>query len=359
VNRVQQLGAVFLTFLILLLVASYFLAMLLGPALFFFTPAGLDFSQTFVKGPPIMLLLLFAFYVPFEVNSGQLFMFLWGVFVLCFAVAWRLRESLHEVAGKIFSRPLSKIFNNWLFVMPIIASVLFSAVIFIINIQDRFGIPTGAIPEPKTDFDRFNLYLNLSYAPLVEEIGFRITPIGTFLLAYLFLIKSVQSTVTMSSRQRFKLFLYSFLYPDGAKKMVGDKTVAVNGIRNGISRGEWVMLLITSVIFGVAHVISPPPLGWEVGKFTSTFVQGFVFGIVYLAYGFQACILLHWFFNYYFYTYELSTQYYSNMYGITLWIENINLTLGRLGLIAFTIWGLMKISRRFETAPQEPSAPSP
>ena len=66
-----------------ILIASYLLAMLLGPAIFFLTSAGLDFSITPVH-PPILLLFLFAFYAPFELNTGQLFMVSWIVFVICF-----------------------------------------------------------------------------------------------------------------------------------------------------------------------------------------------------------------------------------------------------------------------------------
>jgi len=338
VNKVsQRLILAALTVVVFLLVASYFLAMLLGPSLFFLTPAGIDFSRTS--------------------QTGQLFMLIWSVFVLCFVVAWSLRDSFHEVIRRAFSRPLSKIFNNWLFVMPIIASMLFSAVFLIIDVQDMFRIPTGAIPEPKTDLEFFDLYLNLSYVSVVEEIGFRLAPIGTFLFAYLFLVKSVERTIAMPSRQRFKLFLFSFFYPEGAKQMVGEKSVAVNGIFHGISRGEWIMLLITSITFGASHVVSG--IGWEIGKVTSTFIQGFVFGIVYMAYGFQAPILMHWFFNYYFYTYELSAKYYPNTTGILSFIENFNLTLGRLGLIAFLFWVLMKISKRRFKASREPNAVSP
>jgi len=134
--------------------------------------------------------------------------------------------------------------------------------------------------------------------------------------------------------------VFSFLYPDGAKNVIGEKTVALNGF-NGISRREWIMMLITAIIFGVAHIVSG--IGWEIGKVTSTFVQGFVFAIVYLAYGFQAPILLHWFFNYYSYTYYLSTQYFPNTVDIFAWSEFITLMLGVLSLIGFAILGLRKI----------------
>jgi hypothetical protein len=329
--------------------------MLLGPALFFLTPAGLNFSTTPIQ-PPI-LLFLFAFYAPFELNMGQLFMLSWSVFALCFVLAWRLRESFHEVVGKISSRPLSKVFNNWLFAMPIIASALLVAVVLIIGLQNLFNVPTGAIPTPETDAEVFQLYSELSYAPLIEEVGFRITPIGAFFLAYLFLVKSFEKRVALSSWQRFKLFVFSFLYPDGAKNIVGEKTVAVNGIFNGISKGEWIIILITSIIFGVAHILSG--IGWEVGKVTSTFIQGFVFAIVYIAYGFQAPILMHWFFNYYFYTYEVSAQYYANTFAVFAWVEFITLIVGTLSLIAFIIMGLKKILSSRKMGQLNPNAFSP
>ena len=341
-----------LVIVVFLLLASYLLAMLLGPALFFFTPAGLDFSKTSVQ-PPVFLLFFFGFIVPFKLNTFQIFMFSWSIFVLCFVIAWRLRKSFHEVVGTTSSRSLSKIFGNWLFVMPVIASALLVGFILITGLQDLFKVPTGALPTPQTDIEVFDLYLNISYAPLIEEVGFRITPIGGFLLVYLFLIKTFENKVTLSSWQRFKLFVFSFLYPDSAKNIVGEKTVAVNGF-NGISRGEWIIILTTSIMFGIAHILTG--IGWEIGKVTSTSVEGFVFAIVYLAYGFQAPILMHWFLNYYSYTIYLSTQYYPNTLGIFAWIEFITLILGVLSLIGFAILGLKKISNHRRTVPQEPNA---
>jgi membrane protease YdiL (CAAX protease family) len=351
VNKLQMLGIVALTVVVFLLVASYFLAMLLGPTLFFLTPAGLNFSLGEVQ-PPILLFLFFGFYVPFALNASLFFMLLWGIFVLCFLAAWRLRESFHDVVSKVFSRPFSKLLNNWLFAMPIIASTLLTAVSFLIALQESFGVPTGAIPTPQTDAQYFDLYLSLSYASVIEEVGFRITPIGTFLLAQLLLTQSGRSLGTVSFRQRLEFFLTSFLYPDRAKKLVGGKNVAVNGIKEGISRGEWIMLLLTSLIFGAAHLISG--IGWEAGKITSTFLQGFVFGVVYLAYGVQAPILLHWFFNYYFYSYELGTRYLSSGLEVFGLIEILTLMLGVFSLVVFAVLELKRILARQKQASSEP-----
>jgi membrane protease YdiL (CAAX protease family) len=356
VNNVQKPSIVILTVLVLILVFSYILAMFLGPALFFQTPQGLNFSTESVQ-PPILLFLLFGFYSPFILTSGEFFLFLWSLFVLCFAGAYALRESFHKVLSKAFSRPFSKLFNNWLFTMPIVACMLFAAVTYIIEFQNLFNVPTGALPTPQTDTEAFNLYLNLSYAPIVEELGFRISAIGVLVLARLLLIQSEQSASFQSFRQRLGFLFASFLCPDKAKSMVGVKNVATNGIREGISRSEWAMLLITSLVFGAAHLLSG--IGWEVGKITSTFVQGFVFGIVYLAYGAQAPILLHWFFNYYFYSYELGTSYYSSGFQFFSWIEDLTLYLGVFFLVILAVWRLQKIISRRRMVTPEPTASVP
>jgi len=356
VNHVQKFGILALIVVVFVLVASYFLAMLLGPALFFLTPAGLEFSLGEVQ-PPMLLFLFFGFYLPFSLNSGQFFLLLWTIFVLCFFAAWRLRESFHQVVSKALSRPFSKLFKNWLFAMPTIASTLLVVVLSIIGLQDLFGVPTGTIPIPETDAERFDLYINLSNASIIEEVGFRITPIGAFLFASLLLIHDERDAVKASLGQRFKLLLTSFLYPDKAKSMVGARSVAINGVRVGISRGEWTMLLITSLVFGAAHLVAG--IGWEAGKITSALLQGFVFGIVYLVYGVHAPILLHWFFNYYFYTYELEAWYFPSGFEVFAPIEILTLLLGVVFLVFFAFLELKRIMRRGKPASAEPIVSAP
>jgi len=229
--------------------------------------------------------------------------------------------------------------------MPVVASTLLFAVSLIIAVQDLGGVPTGGLPAPQTDVEAFSLYLNLTYAPLTEEIGFRIFPIGIFLAAHLLVSQAELGTTSQSFFQRLKLLLFSFLYPDKAKRMVeGVKNVAANGVLDGISKSEWIMLLFTSLVFGAAHIVSGA--GWEFGKITSTFVQGFVFGLVYLAYGVQASILLHWFFNYYFYSFELAAHCLSSGFDFFVWIELLTLRLGLVFLVVFTYFGVKRILSR-------------
>jgi len=281
--------------LVLFLVSSYILSIPLGAALFFFTPEGVAVSKLFLPPSvlPIFLFTIFGFYIPAAINVGLAFLFLLGVNVVCFAGAWISRESLHDVVRKGFSRPFTKLFNNNLFAMPIIASMLLIAFIVIHVVLD---VPTGPGPFPPSE-DPLQPFINFfesTYLSLVEEVGFRISPIGTFLLVYLFWVK--KEGAALSGGGLLKVLFLIPLNPDKAKELLGVKTVREFGIR-GISLAEWGIIVFTSVAFGLAHPLLSS--GWEPGKAISTSIVGLAFGLAYLLYGAQAPILLHWFNNYF------------------------------------------------------------
>ena len=328
---------------VLLLISSYFLSMPFGAALFFFTPEGSAFSKLSLPPTefPMLLFMIFGFYIPVTASYGLAFLVLLAVYVVCFAGAWISRESLHDVVRKGFSRPFTKLFNNNLFAMPIIASMLFTAVIAIYFFQESQGIPTGSLPET----DPYHLFFQLTSSPVLEEISFRISTIGIFLVVYLFLVGS-KKLATLSGEQALKVALLIPLYPDKAKKLLGVKTVSEFGIK-GISRGEWIMVIITSFAFGLAHYI----FGWGPGKITTATLDGFVFGLAYLFYGIQAPILLHWFFNYYWYGFSLALDVYPNSFSLILIIfivEIVTLIVGVLGwsifagLLGVRVYGRVK-----------------
>jgi hypothetical protein len=296
-----------------LLIATYVLSIFVGLALFF-TPAGMEFGLSNT--------------LPF-----LQFLSLWVIFMLCFVAAWKMRKSFREVVSKAFKSPFLKLFDNWLFAMPIIASTLLFVVSSIIDLQNLINVPTGSLPPPSTDAETFELYLGLTRAPVIEELAFRVIPIGIIVLARLLLTQGNSGGSVQPVKQKLRFFLFSFLFPDKAKGLVGVENVEANGIVKGISKDEWLILLFTSVVFAVAHVVSG--VGWQFGKVTSSFVQGFVFGLVFLVYGVQAGILLHWFFNYYFYTFELGNYYLSLNVGFFSWIEPFSLLLGAVFSIIF------------------------
>jgi len=340
-----------LILIVIFLVSSYFLAIFLGPALMF-SPEGLTASNEHVH-LPILLFIIIGFYTPIALNVGLVFLFLWGVFAVCFIAAWKFRENFHGVIEKGFSRPVKKLFDNWLFAMPIITSMMLIAVIAIHSFQEAHGVPTGELPLPS---NRFEALFELSYAALIEEIGFRVTPIGAFLIVYLFWVGR-KNAVTLSLGERLKLFFTAPLFPDEAKKMVGVRTVGDFGVRSGISLGEWVMVLFTSIIFGLAHYLSGG--GWEFGKITSASVVGLAMGLTYLLYGVQAPILLHWFFNYYNYAYYFASELYTPVLITFILVNSITLTLGILGWLAVTILGLRKMFRAITKRDKSQLTPLP
>ncbi len=358
IKFLRSLLVVPLTIFVLFLVSSYFLSLPLGVALFFFTPSGLDVSRLYLLKLPVELFMVVDFYVPVTINVGLAFLFLSGVYALCFVGAWMSRESLHNVVRKSFSRPFTKLLNNNLFAMPIITSMLFTAVIAISYFQESHGIPTGPAPEWGNPFETF--FIGGALLTLVEEIGFRISTIGVFLIVYLFLVgkKSVES---WSAGQALKVAFLIPLYPDKAKKALSVKTVSEFGIR-GISLGEWIVVIITSLVFGWAHVGHP----WGLGKFTTATLVGLAFGLAYLLYGAQGPILLHWFFNYYWmllFSEDLALKFYPIVYPISFLILFATLILGVVGCSMFTVLLGVRLYRRRkrDVAPPDvpPSPPTP
>ena len=313
----------------LFLIFSYFLAIPMGLTLFFFTPEGSAFSTRFLIALPVELFMLVYFYVPVTINVGLAFLFLLGVYALCFVGAWMSRESLGNVVRKSLSRPFTKLFNNNLFAMPLITSMLIIAVIAISSFQESVGVPTGSPPEWESQFESF--FIGGALLTLVEEIGFRISPIGVFLIVYLFLVRR-KTVASWSAEHALKVAFLIPLYPDKAKKSLGLMTVGEFGIR-GISLAEWIMVIITSSVFGWAHVGRP----WGPGKFATATLVGLAFGLAYLLYGAQAPILLHWFFNYYGYTYSLALDFYPIVSPIVYLVDFAILIFGVIGWPMFMI----------------------
>ncbi|MBT7253024.1 MAG: CPBP family intramembrane metalloprotease, partial [Candidatus Nitrosopelagicus sp.] len=148
--------------------------------------------------------------------------------------------------------------------------VLISAVITII--QKNFGI----ITEPPDTANDLILFLQISVAPITEEIGFRLVLIGI----PLFLIYSHKSSI--------KFFFKSLWAPHSTLHIYENKKAI------GI-------IVIVGIFFGVAHVISGEP--WTTGKILQASIGGIILGWVYFRYGLAAAIILHWATNYFIYSY--------------------------------------------------------
>lgn len=331
-----------------IVVASYWFVLMIGYGFVFFTPEGVSVGM---EPFPAYFLLFFVvgFYIPVEASA--VFSLLVILYVLCFTAAWKWRESFHSVLRKSFSLSFRSFFKNFLLVMPLISSMVLLAVMGIIYAQDLLGVQTGQ-PIWGAGTPKQQIFLELAYAPFAEELGFRLIPIGLFMILYVFMMGR---TIGVGG---LRLLVASVLYPEGAKRAAGLPNVSEHGILRGISKGEWIMIVSTSVLFGFAHLLSG--IGWEVGKITSVSLQGFVFALTYIAYGFAAPILLHWFFNYYlfFFDPEIVSEFFPTADPVLLAIETVIIVLGIVGWAAFTAAGIRRLAK-LSTAKQEVSQTTP
>ncbi len=318
-----------LSSMVVFMVATYFLALVLGMALIFFAPGGVAVSQGFLDKAPLVLFMLFPFNLRLGTSLGVLFTFLLLIYLMCLLAAWLGPvKSFPSAVRDGFHDPIGRLFGNCLYSTPLIASMLFLAAFAIQSFQDGLGIPTGHISFS----DPFKGLIDLAYASVAEEIGYRISPIGVLLLAYVFWIGRTR-VAEMPWHDRVKLVFLAFLFPSGAKDLLGLKTVSKSGIRNGVSTPEWAMLVVTSLQFGLAHFLSGT--GWKLGKIASASFLGFGMGLSYLIYGAHAPVLIHLFFNYYLTAYNIAAETYP--IGLQYVNQAIDVVIFALGTIGWLI----------------------
>ena len=338
-EALKLFAKMFLVITVIFTVILYLIAIVLGPALFYFTPEGLITSMLRSSALSIWFLNI-TVHIPIRLEFGVIFFGLWSIFTLSLVAAWKLRENFHKTIKESIVRPTRKLFSSCLFAMPIINSMTLIAVVTIQSFQEAGGIPTGTSPIPS---DPFLAFVDLSYSAVIEEVGFRFLPIGAFLIIFLLLTKR---KTTFSFKQKIKLSFTAILFPDRAKRMVGTKTVSDHGVWAGISLGEWGMVTFTSVVFGLAHF--DPGVSWEIGKVTSAGFAGLVIGISYLVYGAHASIIIHWFFNVYNDTFFLLSDLYPTATPLANAVAIINVILGILGWSVLVVLGSLKLVRAIQ-----------
>lgn len=332
-DAVKLFAKLFLVITTVVTVFLYLFAIILEPLLFYLTPEGLTSSAFHLSVLPLWFLNI-PIRIPIDLNLGIVFFGLWSIFTLSFVAAWKIKENFHATIKHALTKPAQKLFSNSLFAMPVINSMTLIAVIVISSIQEVGGIPTGTSPitgEPFTDF------FELSYSAVVEEVGFRLLPIGFFIFLSLILVAK-KKELNFSLAQKIKLFFAAILFPEKAKTMAKTKTVTIHGVRNGISTGEWGMLLFTSLVFGLAHF--NPGVSWDVGKISSATIAGLIIGFSYLVYGAHTAIIAHWFFNSYTDTYILLSEVYPFTEPLANVVAVLSLILGILGwgYVAYVGW---------------------
>ncbi len=222
---------------------------------------------------------------------------------------------------------------NWLVAMPLVSSTLLIIVLILTYSLNAAGIPSGTLNEK----DASLLFANLTYSPIAEEVGFRITTLG--LLVGIRAIWHYSRSNSVSASKVARTILSALLSPERAKENTGLQSIG-NSSWRGIHWTEWILLLFTSSVFGIDHVTSGA--GWGPGKALTAGLSGFILGIVYLGYGAYADILLHWFFNFYFEAFIIGAAFSGIITALGDLAALLTFAVGALGFLVGIVWLVVK-----------------
>jgi hypothetical protein len=340
-NNAVSIGRALALVLAILSAISYVVSLVIGPILFFSTSDGLAAASHVIHSVPIDIFMAISIPIPADISAGVLFMIIWVLFVACLSLAWFSGEGfVHSAAGALKS-PISMAKTSFLYVMPLVAAGVLYLTVLIEQFQTTQGVQTGNLNFPPQT-SPYIILLNVAFAPLREEFAFRITSIGIPL--GLFLLLRYRSDPKLAGVwNRVKLVLLATYSPELAKARIGYRTVSTDGLFRGISPLEWILILLTGAIFGAAHYLLGG--GWQVGKISTAFLAGFVFGIMFVTYGAYATILMHWFFNYYFTIFDMAATTYGGLFSsLSDYIALLNLTAGQIILLLFLLVSAYKMA---------------
>jgi len=211
--------------------------------------------------------------IPLEYQIGDLFVIFWSIFIILFIISFLgPKKNFIKTIANILSNEKTSFSDNYMLNIIKWFSILVLISVIITIVQESFGI----ITEPPDTANDLILFLQISLAPITEEIGFRLILIGI----PLFLIYSHKSSV--------KFFIKSLWTPHSTLHIYDNKKSIV-------------IIVIVGIFFGVAHVISGEP--WTTGKILQASIGGIILGWVYFRYGLASAIILHWATNYFIYSY--------------------------------------------------------
>lgn len=193
------------------------------------------------------------------------------------------------------------------------SSLCFLLVLLVGEVQSRMGVKTGYMVAVN-EYVRFS---SSFIAPLIEEVGFRLSIIGVAAVAFYWPDRrSIASLVKVLWRP------YRAYVETNSKPLL---TLLYS------------ILVVTSVIFGLSHYLSKS--GWDVGKITTATISGLILGYLYIKHGFHSAVLGHAFFN----VYLLSLTYLETLIGqLFIVLILLSLTLGALVLVEALINALAR-----------------
>ena len=235
----------------------------------------------------IFFVTLLTFQIPITFNLGSLFLVLWTIYLILFAVA--LNGPIRNVWSAVKAsagKGTEALFDNSMLATLIVFPVVVWVTVALSLLEQAGGISTGSLPPA----DPLLQFVELSIAPLREELGFRVIPIGIAAMLILF------------SSGRFRDGLMALWHPARYLK----KNDSPEKYRRHLTT-IYVAIILSAILFGLAHVLLGA--GWGPGKILSAAVAGVGLAGLYYLYGLPAAVLLHWSIDYFLSIFDLNAQF--------------------------------------------------
>jgi hypothetical protein len=267
-----------------------------------YTVFGGDLSQNYTASSAVSGLNLYLIFTTVRIGVsgtlGELFVALSAVYLCFFVLAAKQGAGLLASLRRSSRGSYDALFSNPLVAVVVILGAVSFVTLLIDRLQTSAGVATGSLTG-----DPFALLVDFTLAPLFEETSFRLIMIGLPVLVLGLLV--VRDFRSLNPAR--VLWRPSSLwdvdeegepprrFEDASPSMFPDRPHDSLKVR-AMKPVVYTFLLVSSLYFGYAHYGSGG--GWGPGKITEAAFAGLALGYLYIKYGFQANVLLHWSVNY-------------------------------------------------------------
>lgn len=254
--------------------------------------------------------------IPLSFELGDGFIVCWCIFLIIFSLSIvGPRQSFFKAMTPIMTIGKKNIETNYL----VVAITWFSILILFSGITNYLQEGIGITTIPPKSENRLLQFFDVTKAPLIEELGFRLLLIGLPLYAF------------YSHKSSVRHFLKSLWRPDDFLHIY-DK------------RKPLILIVIVAVFFGLAHIISGE--SWSEGKFAQATISGIILGWIYYKHGLAPALLIHWATNYFIFSYvfviaEINDITIQNAFSHSL-VNTMEILFVILGVISISILILTK-----------------
>jgi len=272
-NKILQGLAIPHTALISVIFCLMVLSFPTGAYLVFNSEIGDDITHEYPMDSLSLFLAGIGFEVPVQFELGDGFIVIWCIFLILFTAAiFGPKKNFAAVLQSMISEGSYKIQDNYIVAVIKWFSILVIVSGGIIAVQEFVGI---SVEQPEAP-NQLIQFFDISLAPIIEELGFRVVLIGLPLY------------MLYSHKLSFKFFVKSLWWPQ--------KNLHNVNMKKALS-----VIVIVGILFGAAHIFSDE--AWSTGKLAQAIASGIIIGWVYFRYGFVPAILFHWATNYFIFSY--------------------------------------------------------